>query len=99
MVRVVVYGVLGFFVGLIFGFACYLITGAIAGAAIGSLLGVSGATYVTWKGTLDGPLFTQQDVDMIMSRESNRLLPWQLLPRSTKDCFLTAIRSALERLS
>ena len=95
MVRLIVFSATGLLVGLVFGFAFFLVEGAILGAIICVTIGLSIAAYMNSNNVLDRPFFAQQDVDRIM-----RWIPYRLsgsgLPQETKDRIASAIRSTLE---
>jgi hypothetical protein len=93
MVRVVIFSLVGFLVGVVFGFAFFLTRGAIAGGAFGIMIGSSVATYMNQKRVLDRPFYTQDDVDRFM-----RIVPYKTagLPGDMQSWLNSKIRSMLE---
>jgi hypothetical protein len=97
MIRVVLFGLTGLLVGLVFGFAFFVFAGALIGGIAGLILGMSIAGYMNMNGVLKRPFYTQGDVDALMASPKitgpAELLGW---PFGLQESFRDKIRTILE---
>lgn len=93
MVRLIVYCLIGLSFGVVFGFAFFGTGSAIAGGAIGMLIGVTIAVYINRNSSPDDPFLTQTNIENVISAESYKTAG---LPSGVQNWILSKIRSILE---
>ena len=97
MFRPILYGILGFILGIVFGVLISTGVGELfigfGSGALGTLIGVLLNRYFALHPDLDPKISRAQKTENLISYEQTRLFPWGLLPHKTRDAIFDRMRA------